>query len=115
MLPTNKISLAKQPKEPCQVENQKELGQVESQKEPCDIPNIKVFKHEDEKPADKSESSESEDSDTDELVICNRVNYTPEGQHVIYITRSGAFIDDYDKIETLNVRRMENYFTCCTK
>jgi hypothetical protein len=78
---------------------------------PQEIPNIKVFKHEDEKPVE----SESDDSDTDELVICNRVNYTPDGQHVIYITRSGAFIDDYDKIETLNVRRIENYFTCCTE
>lgn len=79
---------------------------------PQEIPNIKVFKHEEKKPVE----SESSDSDEDaELVICNRVNYTPDGDRVIYITRSGAFIDDYDKIETLNVRRVENYFTCCTE
>ena len=60
---------------------------------PQEIPNIKVFKHEEKKPVE----SESSDSDEDaELVICNRVNYTPDGDRVIYITRSGAFIDDYD-------------------
>ena len=80
---------------------------------PQEIPNIKVFNYEEKKPVE-SESSDTDDS-ADELVICNRVNYTPSGANIIYITRSGAFIDDYDKIETLNVRRVENYFTCCTE
>jgi hypothetical protein len=57
------------------------------------------------------EPSESDSSD-EELIICNTVNYQPElTKSALCLTRSGVFIDSYDTIETLNVKRLENYFT----